>query len=89
MRVFNTHFGEDRFRFGRIEFERIILQRARQPDRQEALMHKILALQQILSDTVVIHQPARRFPERRVVQQRVSAVSGVKHQVVLLGRRDA
>ena len=52
-------------------------------------MNKILAFQQVFGDAFIIHQPARGFPERWIIQQRVSAVAGVKHQIVLLGRRDA
>ncbi|MNZ51161.1 hypothetical protein D3C78_689690 [compost metagenome] len=89
MRVFDARFGEDFFCFGRIKFEWVIFQRARQTDRQEALMDKVLALQQIFGDAFIIHQPARRFPERRIIQQRVGAIAGVKHQIVLLGGRDA
>ena len=51
-------------------------------------MHEVLALQQILRDALIIHQIARRFPEGRVVQQRIGAVAGVEHQVVLFGGRD-
>ena len=89
MRVFDARLGEDRFCFCRVKRERIVLQRARQADRQEALMNKILAFQQVFGDAFIIHQPARGFPERWIIQQRVSAVAGVKHQIVLLGRRDA
>ena len=89
VRVLNARFGENSFRFCRVKLKWIVFQRARQPDRQEALMNKILAFQQIFSDAVVIDQPARGFPERRVVQQRVGAVAGVKHQVILLGGRNA
>ncbi len=52
-------------------------------------MNKVLAFQQIFGDAFIIDQPARGFPERRVVQQRVGAVAGVKHQVILLGGRNA
>ena len=84
----DARLGQDGFRLGRIVAERVGLQRARQPDRQEALVHEVLALQQILRDALIIHQVARRFPEGRVVQQRIGAVAGVEHQVVLLGGRD-
>ena len=89
MRVLNARFGEDCLRFCRVKFKRIVFQRARQADRQEALVNKILAFQQVLRDAVIVDQPARRFPERRVVQQRIGAVAGVKHQVILLGGRNA
>ena len=52
-------------------------------------MDEILPLQQIFRDAVVIYQPARRFPEGRVFQQRVGAVAGIKDQIVLLSGRDA
>ncbi len=89
VRVFDARFGENVFRFCRVKFERIIFQRTRQTDRQEALMDKILAFQQIFGDAFIIHQPAGGFPERRIIQQRVGAVSGVKHQIVLFGGRNA
>ena len=41
-------------------------------------MHKILAFKQIFGDAVVVHQPARGFPQSQVFQQRVSAVAGVE-----------
>ena len=89
VRVFNARFGENGFRFCRVKLKRVVFQRARQADRQEALMNKVLAFQQIFGDAFIIDQPARGFPERRVVQQRVGAVAGVKHQVILLGGRNA
>ena len=52
-------------------------------------MYKILALKQIFGDAVVVHQPARGFPQGRVFQQRVSAVAGVECQVILLGGGNA
>ncbi|CDL30646.1 hypothetical protein [Enterobacter hormaechei] len=47
---FDARLGEDRFCFCRVKRERIVLQRARQADRQEALMNKILAFQQVFGD---------------------------------------
>lgn len=52
-------------------------------------MNKVLSFQQIFGDAFIIDQPARRLPEGRIIQQRVGAVGGIKHQVVLLGGRDA
>ena len=87
--ILNARFIEDSLSFLRIKGERISLQRPRQAGRQEALVNKVLAFQQIFGDALIIDQPARRLPEGRVIEQRVGAVGGIKHQVVLLGGRDA
>ena len=48
--------------------------------RQEALVNKVLAFQQIFGDALIINQPARRLPEGRIIEQRVGAVGGIKHR---------
>ena len=58
VRVFNARFGENFFRLSRVKREWIRFQRARQTDRQEALMHKILAFQQVFGNAFIINQPA-------------------------------
>ena len=42
MRLFDARFSEDVFGFLRVECKRVIVQHARQADRQEALMDEIL-----------------------------------------------
>lgn len=63
MGILNARFIEDSLSFLRIKGERISLQRPRQAGRQEALVNKVLAFQQIFGDALIIDQPARRLPE--------------------------
>ncbi len=59
MGILNARFIEDSLSFLRIKGERISLQRPRQAGRQEALVNKVLAFQQIFGDAFIIDQPAR------------------------------
>ncbi len=66
MGILNARFIKDSLSFLRVEGERISLQRPRQVGRQEALVNKVLAFQQIFGDALIINQPARRLPEGRI-----------------------
>ncbi len=67
--VGQARFLQDRLRFFRIVLIWIVIQRAQEAFRQERLVHLELTFQQIVSDTFVIKQVARRFPQRRVFQR--------------------
>ena len=52
-------------------------------------MNAVLTFQQLVGDTVVIHQPARRLPQRRVAERRLLRVFGVEAEVVDQARRES
>ncbi|MOA25747.1 hypothetical protein D3C78_1464910 [compost metagenome] len=71
---------------GYVELERLVVDRAIQPQRQKRLVNTVLPLQQVVGNGLIVHQPARRLPQGWVAQRRRLFAAGVEAEIIDFGR---